>query len=93
VVAWQRTRAWMLVFSSALMTQSAGPSGWPSHHPAYRSRTRPAFAANCGSRGKSQLRCRQGFSASASRMRQIVLALIGGRSGWVAIRRASSAVL
>jgi len=92
VVAAQRTRAWMLVFSSALTTQSAGSSGRPSHRPAYRSRTRPAFAANCGSRGVIQERCCQGFRASVSRMRQIVLALIGGRSGWAAISRARSAV-
>jgi len=83
----------MLVFSSALMTQSAGDRGRPPHHPAYRSSTRPAFSAKHGSRGKSQLRCRQGLSASRSRIRQRVLALTAGPSGWAAIDRTRSAVL
>src|SRR5215210_3836762 len=93
VLAWRRARAWMLVFSSALITQSSGCNGWPSQEPAYRSKTRPAFSANCGSRGKSQLRCCHGLSAFWSRMRKMVLRLIGGASGCAAISRARSAVL
>src|SRR5215210_4765925 len=93
VVGWRRTRAWMLVFSSALRMQSSGCNRWPSQYPSYRSSTRPAFAAKSGSRGKSQLRERQGLRASPSRMRQMVLRLIGGASGCSLTRRARSAVL
>ena len=45
----------------------------PSHEPAYRSRTRPAFSGNFGARGKIQDSYRQGLIASVSRMRQTVL--------------------
>ena len=83
----------MLVFSSALRTQSAGDRGWPAQTPWDTSSTRPAFAANCGSRGVIQLRCRQGLSASASRMRQIVLALSAGAPAWASMERTRSAVL
>lgn len=56
-------------------------NGSPAHRPAYRSSTRPAFSANWGSRGKSQLRYRQGVRASRSSRRQMVLTLTGGASG------------
>ena len=85
VVGAQRTRAWILVFSSALRTQSSGARGCPSQMPAYRSSTRPALAAKAGSRGVIQLRCRQGLSASCSSRRQMVLALTGGAAGWAVI--------
>src|SRR4051794_24039079 len=87
----QRIRAWMPVFSSELMMWSLGPSGWSSQRPAYRSKTRPAFSANRGSRGKIQYLYRQGLMASASRMRQTVLGLIV-RPRAVAARAARSAV-
>jgi hypothetical protein len=35
----------MLVFSSLESTKSLGPSGFPSHRPAYRSKIGPAFSA------------------------------------------------
>jgi hypothetical protein len=67
----------MLVFSSALMMWSLGPSSRPSHWPAYRSMTTPALSAKRGSRGKIQCLYRQGLIASPSRMRQTVLRLTG----------------
>ncbi len=67
--------------------------GLPSQDPAYKSRTRPAFSSKAGSRGNSQLRKRQGLSASRSRMRPMVLRLMGGASACAALRRANSAVL
>ena len=73
-------RAWMLVFSSALMTNSSSCSGRPSHSPAYRSRTRAALAPKSGSRGKIQLRWVQGLIASSSSQRQIVVSLIEATS-------------
>src|SRR4030042_896503 len=66
----------MLVFSSALMTQSLGPKASPSQTPWYRSSTRPAFSANRSSRGKIQLRYSHGRMASASSHRQTVRPLI-----------------
>ncbi len=89
----QRARARILVFSSALMTRSAGASGRPAHQPAYRSSTRPDLAAKSGPRAVIQARCRQGLSASRSRMPQIVLMLMGGQSGWSQTSRARSVVL
>src|SRR5438093_4135643 len=74
---WQRMRAWMLVFSSALRTWSLGPRNWPCHLPAYRSRIGPAFSAKWGSRGKIQYLYRHGLMASASKIRHTVLRLIG----------------
>src|SRR4029453_10681516 len=70
-------RAWMLVFSSALMMRSSGSRRSPSHKPAYRSTTRPALVAKWGSRGKIQCSYCHGLMASASRMRQTVLRLTG----------------
>src|SRR5271157_4707365 len=66
----------MLVFSSELTMQSLRPSGLPSQEPAYRSKTRPAFSENFGSRGKIQYLYRHGLIASVSRMRQTVLGLM-----------------
>src|SRR5262252_5064395 len=74
---WQRRRAWMLVFSSALRMWSLGPRGTPCHMPAYRSRIGPALAAKWGSRGKIQYLYRHGLMASVSRIRHTVLRLIG----------------
>src|SRR5262249_45426615 len=74
-VAWHRMRAWMLVFSSELMMWSLRPRRLPSQKPAYRSKTRPAFSENFGSRGKIQYLYRHGLIASQSRMRQTVLGL------------------
>ena len=47
-VGWQRQRAWMEVFSSALMTYSSSPSGSPSQVRAYRSSTRAALSRKSG---------------------------------------------
>ena len=71
-----RRRAWMLVFSSAEITKSPGPSGWPSQWPWYRSRIGPAFWAKRGSRGKIHVRWRHGQIASRLSQRQIVAPLI-----------------
>src|SRR5688572_2640671 len=58
------------------MTNSSGPNARPFQVLAYRSSTRPPFSANCGSRGKIQLRCRHGWSASALNHRHRVTPLI-----------------
>ena len=55
-VACLRRRAWMLVFSSAEMTNSSSFKALPSHSRAYKSSIRLALVANSGSRGKIQLR-------------------------------------
>ncbi len=55
-----RSRAWILVFSSAEMTNSSLRSDCPCQRRSYRSRMRPALAWKCGSRGKIQQRCCQG---------------------------------
>src|SRR3954454_9837940 len=70
-------RAWILVFSSALRMRSSGSRRSSRHSPAYRSSTRPALGANCGSRGKIQCSYRHGLMASASRIRPTVRRLIG----------------
>src|SRR5579863_4567863 len=72
-VWWQRTRAWIEVFSSAEITKSRLPNRFPSHSRAYRSRTRPALVAKLGSRGKIQERWRQGRMASSDSQRQMVV--------------------
>ena len=72
-VGCRRSRAWTLVFSSALITKSSACRGWPSHSRAYRSRIRLAFAAKSGSRGKIQARCCQGRMASSWSHRHTVL--------------------
>src|SRR6266436_4012034 len=82
-VACLRRRAWRRGFSSAETTNSSGPKAAPSQVLAYRSSTRPAFSANCASRGKIQLRCRQGCSASALNHRHKVTPLI-----WATMPRA-----
>jgi hypothetical protein len=74
---WQRRRAWMLVFSSALRIWSLGPRGLPCQGPAYTSRIGPAFSATWGSRGKIQDLYRQGLMASVASIRHTVLRLMG----------------
>jgi hypothetical protein len=81
----------MLVFSSELMMKSLLLRGLFSQKPAYRSRTRPAFSAKRGSRGKIQYSYRHGLIASASRMRQTVLELMA-RPRAVEARAARSVV-
>ena len=70
-----RTRAWMLVFSSVESTNSSARRRLPSQRLAYRSRMRPALSANCGSRGKIQVRCCQGRMASSCNQRHTVVSL------------------
>src|SRR6266700_3017706 len=63
----------MLVFSSALVTESSASSGSPCHCRAYRSSTRAALASKSGARGKIQLRWDQGRIASVASQRQMVV--------------------
>lgn len=51
---------------------------------------RPALAANAGSRGKIQLRCRHGRSASWLSQRQTVVPLICATSPWATAARHGS---
>src|ERR687889_174012 len=60
----------MEVFSSAQITTSFGPNGWPSQIPAYRSSTRAALTAKSGSRIEIQDRCCHGLRASAASHRR-----------------------
>src|SRR6266852_5298729 len=53
-LGWQRMRAWILVFSSLLMTKSLFPSGWPCQRPAYKSKIAAALGPKWASRGKIQ---------------------------------------
>ena len=53
-VGWRRARAWMLVFSSALSTNSSGPSGAPAQVRAYRSSTRPARSRSRARAGRAR---------------------------------------
>lgn len=92
-VLWQRLRAWMLVFSSAEMTNSSSCRAVSSHTRAYRSRIRPALAANCGSRGKIQHLCCQGRMASSCNHRHTVLSLIAAAIPLLRTSRAISGVL
>ena len=66
----------MLVFSSAREDELVVAERRPSQQPAYRSRTRAAFVAKSGSRGKIQLRWVQGLIASSLSQRQMVVPLI-----------------
>src|SRR6185312_7326221 len=75
-VAWQRRRAWTLVFSSAQTTQSRGESSVPCQRPSYKSSTREALRSKSGSRGKIQLRCDHGRIASSVSQRHSVLSPI-----------------
>jgi len=68
--------AWILLFSSAEMTNSRALRARPCQTRSYRSRMRPALAAKSGSRGKIQPRCRQGRRASALSQRHKVAPLI-----------------
>src|SRR3972149_9158317 len=68
-----RRRAWMLVFSSVEMTQSAAARGSPSHIPWYRSITRQAFSLKAASRGKIQVRWLHGRIASSLSQRHRVV--------------------
>ena len=92
-VLWQRLRAWMLVFSSADITNSSSCRGVSSHTRAYRSRMRPALAANCGSRGKIQHLCCQGRMASSCNHRHTVLSLMVAAIPLLRTSRAISGVL
>src|SRR5260370_17466198 len=64
------------------MTNSRGFRGSPCQTRSYRSRIRPALAAKSGSRGKIQLRCRRGRSASALSQRHKVAPLISATNPW-----------
>ena len=72
-VGWQRQRAWMEVFSSALMTYSLSLSGAPSKTRWYRSNTTVALAAKLGSRGKIHEWCCQGLIGSSASQRHSVV--------------------
>src|SRR6266545_174938 len=63
----------MLVFSSAEMTNSPGPSGRPWNRRWYKSSTTPALAAKSGSRGKIQERCCHGLIGSSASQRHSVV--------------------
>jgi hypothetical protein len=65
---WQRDRVGSWDFSSVLITYSS-PSSWPSQIHCYKSSTRPALAAESGSRGKIHDRYRRGRIASSSSQR------------------------
>jgi hypothetical protein len=82
-----RRRVWILLFSSAEMTNSRALRGRPCQRRSYRSRIRPALAAKSGSRGKLQLRCRQGRSASALSQRHKVAPLISATNPCVITSR------
>src|SRR5262245_19284620 len=70
----------MLVFSSVEMTNSSSRNSCPCQQRAYKSRMRPAFTWNCGSRGKIQQRCRHGRMASSCSQRHTVLLLMRATS-------------
>src|SRR5713101_2022968 len=69
------------------MTNSRALRGCPCQTRSYRSRMRPALAAKSGSRGKIQLRCRQGRSASTLSQRHKVAPLISATNPWVITSR------
>src|SRR6516165_12832745 len=69
------------------MTKSRAWRGRPCQTRSYRSRMRPALVAKSGSRGKIQLRCRQGRSASALSQRHKVAPLISATNPWVITSR------
>src|SRR5215470_7638741 len=69
------------------MTNSRAFRARPCQTRSYRSRMRPALAAKSGSRGKIQLRCRQGRSASALSQRHKVAPLISATNPWVITSR------
>src|SRR6266516_1294768 len=83
----------MLVFSSALTTNSSDLRGWPCHCRAYKSRMSPAFVAKFGSRGNIQQRCCQGRMASSLSHRHTVLSLMVATMPLVCAWRTISAVL
>src|ERR1700681_2087492 len=64
------------------MTNSRAFRGRSSQMRSYKSRMRPALAAKSGSRGKIQLRCRQGRSAAALSQRHKVAPLISATNPW-----------
>jgi hypothetical protein len=74
-------------FSSAEMTNSRAFRGRPCQTRSYKSRIRPALAAKSGSRGKIQLRCRQGRSASALSQRHKVAPLMAATNPCVITSR------
>jgi len=69
------------------MTNSRALRGRPCQKRSYRSRIGPALAAKSGSRGKIQLRGRQGRSASALDQRHRVAPLISATSSCVITSR------
>src|SRR6202047_3367282 len=69
------------------MTNSRTFRGRPCQTRPYRSRRSPALAAKSGSRGKIQLRCRQGRSASALSQRHKVAPLISATNPCVITSR------
>jgi hypothetical protein len=73
-VGWQRQRAWMLVFSSAEMTNSPGVRGRPANRRWYKSSTTSALAAKLGARGKIHERyCHGLIGSSASQRHRVVI--------------------
>ncbi|MFE7795606.1 hypothetical protein [Streptomyces sp. NPDC057460] len=77
-VGWQRHRAWMEVFSSALITYSSSPSCSTCQVRAYRSSTQAAFSRKPGLVMKIQERCCQGLSTSWASQRRTVDADMNG---------------
>src|SRR5262252_4873231 len=69
------------------MTKSRAFRARPCQTRSYRSRMRPALTAKSGSRGKIQMRCRQGRSASALSQRHKVAPLISATNPWVITSR------
>src|SRR6266480_2736912 len=65
----------ILGLASAETTNSLALSLRPFQRRWYKSKMRPALAANCGSRGKIQQRCCQGRMASSFSHRQMVVSL------------------
>src|SRR5581483_3199515 len=76
--------------SSVERTYSSSRRRRPCQWRWYKSRITPAFAANCGSRGKIRQRCRHGRIASADNQRQTVVPLICATSPCLTASRAIS---
>ena len=83
---------WMLVFSSAEMTNSSLFRGLSFQERSYRSRIRLVLTAKAGSRGKIQLRWYQGRMASSWSHRQMVLPEMVATKPALQIWRAMSGV-
>ena len=94
VVAWRahaRLDARLLVGADEAVVRREGLRP-PTSRRTSPARGRPS-RRSAGRGDSSQCWCCQGVSASRSRMRQLVLALIGGASGCAALSRVRSAVL